>query len=82
MSADSTKRASTEDFDDKTGGAPAEVVPIELNEVDELYIDPKREARLVRKLDLRIAPLMSGIFLVRAPSAFWLAARLDWRPRS
>jgi hypothetical protein len=55
----SDTRSSSKEFEDTKapiGGDPA-VVPIT---EDDLYIDPAREARLVRKLDMRIAPVVSG----------------------
>lgn len=63
MSADSSRRASTEDFEEKLAGPLSEVVPAG-PEHDELYIDPAREAQLVRKLDMRIAPVMCAVFLL------------------
>jgi sugar phosphate permease len=63
MPAETSKHASTEDLEEKLAGPPSEVVPAG-PEHDELYIDPVREAKLVRKLDIRIAPVMCAVFLL------------------
>lgn len=93
MTTHSTEKGSSvEDFDEsKLGQTPSEVLPVDdlkNSTLDELYIDPVREARLVRKLDMRIAPVMCGVFLlayldrsnisnawVAVPFAFSSAAR-------
>lgn len=51
-------RSSSRDFEDTKapiGGDP-DVVPIT---EDDLYIDPVKEKRLVRKLDMHVAPVVS-----------------------
>jgi hypothetical protein len=56
MSTDIVTRSSSKDFSEsKAPLGDSDVVPIS---EEDLYIDPVREAQLVRKLDMRIAPVV------------------------
>ncbi|KAL7412091.1 major facilitator superfamily transporter [Mrakia frigida] len=61
MSGIDTVGSSIEDSDEKRAVGDVEVVP---STDEDLYIDPAREAALLRKLDIHIAPVMALIFLL------------------
>ena len=60
MSGVATESSSVEEINEKQAPGDVEIVAVE----EDLYIDPAREAALLRKLDLHIAPVMSLIFLL------------------
>lgn len=58
MSGIDTVGSSIEDSDEKRAVGDVEVVP---STDEDLYIDPAREAALLRKLDIHIAPVVSYV---------------------